>query len=174
MVLANFAKRHNAKAKYLVNRHRSVIQTVTLHDEEILIVYPLTFMNLSGVAVNAIRSAFSVSITDILVICDDIHLNPGRIRIRSGGSAGGQNGLKSVAEHLGTEEYPRMRIGIGKPVDGTDQIDWVLGSLTPDEQSIMAATADLACDAIDFWLTNDTPTTMAKFNGLSALREAGE
>jgi PTH1 family peptidyl-tRNA hydrolase len=174
MVLANLAKRHKAKAKYLVNRHRSVIETMNFNDEEVLIVYPLTFMNLSGIAVNAIRTAFNVEIQDILVVCDDIHVQPGKVRLRPGGSAGGQNGLKSIAEHLGTQDYPRMRIGIGKPQSGTDQIDWVLGTLTPDEQVIMAATADLACDAIEHWLAGDLTATMAKFNGLSVLPEAGE
>ena len=174
MVLANLAKRHKAKAKYLVNRHRSVIETMTFNDEEVLIVYPLTFMNLSGIAVNAIRTAFNVEIQDILVVCDDIHVQPGKVRLRPGGSAGGQNGLKSIAEHLGTQDYPRMRIGIGKPQSGTDQIDWVLGTLTPDEQVIMAATADLACDAIEHWLAGDLTATMAKFNGLSVLPEAGD
>lgn len=174
MVLANLSKRHKAKAKYLVNRHRSVIETMTFNGEEVLIVYPLTYMNLSGLAVNAIRTAFSVEIQDILVVCDDIHVQPGKLRLRPGGSAGGQNGLKSIAEHLGTQDYPRMRIGIGKPQSGTDQIDWVLGTLTPDEQVIMAATADLACDAIEHWLAGDLTATMAKFNGLSVLPEAGE
>lgn len=174
MVLANLAKRHKAKAKYLVNRHRSVIETMTFNGEEVLIVYPLTYMNLSGLAVNAIRTAFSVEIQDILVVCDDIHVQPGKLRLRPGGSAGGQNGLKSIAEHLGTQDYPRMRIGIGKPQSGTDQIDWVLGTLTPDEQVIMAAMADLACDAIEHWLAGDLTATMAKFNGLSVLPEAGE
>lgn len=174
MVLANLAKRHTAKSKYLVNRHRSIIETMTFNDEEVLLVYPLTFMNLSGVAVNAIRTAFNVEIQDILIVCDDIHVQPGKLRIRPGGSAGGQNGLKSIAEHLGTQEYPRMRIGIGKPHSGIDQIDWVLGTLTPDEKVIMAATADLACDAIEHWLEGDLTATMAKFNGLSALPEAGE
>lgn len=174
MVLANLAKRHKAKAKYLVNRHRSVIETMTFNDEEVLIVYPLTFMNLSGIAVNAIRTAFNVEIQDILVVCDDIHVQPGKVRLRPGGSAGGQNGLKSIAEHLGTQDYPRMRIGIGKPQSGTDQIDWVLGTLTPDEQVIMAATSDLACDAIEHWLAGDLTATMAKFNGLSVLPEAGD
>ena len=174
MVLGNLAKRHKAKAKYLVNRHRSVIETMTFNGEEVLIVYPLTFMNLSGVAVNAVRAAFDVEIKDILVVCDDIHVTPGKVRIRPGGAAGGQNGLKSIEEHLGTKEYPRMRIGIGKPTGGIDQIDWVLGTLSTDEQVIMAATADMACDAIEHWLAGDLTTTMAKFNGLSVLPEAGE
>lgn len=174
LVLDNLAKRHKAKAKYLVNRHRSVIQTMMFNDEEVLIVYPLTFMNLSGVAVNAIRAAFNIEIKDILVVCDDIHVQPGKLRLRPGGSAGGQNGLKSIAEQLGTQEYARMRIGIGKPPAGTDQIDWVLGTLTPDEMAIMGATADLASDAIEHWLLGDTAATMAKFNGLSVLPEAGE
>jgi PTH1 family peptidyl-tRNA hydrolase len=174
MVLARLAKRHNAKAKFLINRHRSIIETMTLNDEEVLIVYPLTFMNLSGVAVNAVRTAFSIAIPDILVVCDDIHVAPGKIRIRPSGSAGGQNGLKSIQEQLGTQEYPRMRIGIGKPTPGIDQIDWVLGTLTPDEQIIMDATADMACDAIEHWLAGDLTSTMAKFNGLSVLPEPGE
>ena len=82
--------------------------------------------------------------------------------------------LKSIEEHLGTKEYPRMRIGIGKPTGGIDQIDWVLGTLSIDEQVIMAATADMACDAIEHWLAGDLAATMAKFNGLSVLPEAGE
>lgn len=174
MVLAKLAERHNAKAKYLINRHRSIIETMTFNGEEVLIVYPLTFMNLSGIAVNAVRAAFSVEIKDILVVCDDIHVQPGKLRIRPSGSAGGQNGLKSIQEHLGTQEYPRMRIGIGKPLAGTEQVDWVLGKLSPDEQIIMDATADMACDAIEHWLAGDLTATMAKFNGLSVLPEAGE
>ncbi len=174
MVLSGLAKRHKAKPKFLVNRHRSVIETMTINGEEVLLVYPLTFMNLSGIAVNAVRNAFNVDLQDILVVCDDIHVQQGKLRIRPSGSAGGQNGLKSIAEHLGTQDYPRMRIGIGKPQPGTDQIDWVLGTFTPDEQVIMAATVALACDAIEHWLAGDLPATMAKFNGLSVLPEAGE
>jgi peptidyl-tRNA hydrolase len=67
-----------------------------------------------------------------------------------------------------------MRIGIGKPLAGTEQVDWVLGKLSPDEQIIMDATADMACDAIEHWLAGDLTATMAKFNGLSVLPEAGE
>lgn len=101
--------------------------------EKTILLKPLTFMNLSGESVAAIMNFYKIPRENILIISDDIDMDFGKIRLREKGSSGGQNGLKSIAEHLGTEEFARLKIGVGRD-DRYNVADWVLSKFTDEEK----------------------------------------
>jgi PTH1 family peptidyl-tRNA hydrolase len=116
-----------------------------------LLVKPQTYVNLSGDAVGPLLRAASLGPQALFVVVDDLHLPLGRIRVRPAGSSGGHNGLRSIEQALGTNEYPRLRLGIGKP--GTSEVtDHVLGSFAPDERELFRAVVKVAADAVAAWL----------------------
>jgi PTH1 family peptidyl-tRNA hydrolase len=112
-------------------------------------VIPATFMNVCGIAVNALRNATDLEPEDFLVVCDDVWLPLGRLRLRSSGSDGGHNGLKSVAEALGSQSYPRLRIGVGPPPDGEDWADFVLRKHESGAQFVATETIRDASEALN-------------------------
>jgi PTH1 family peptidyl-tRNA hydrolase len=122
-------------------------------------------MNRSGAVLGALRGDPSFDIAhDLLVVVDDTALDVGRLRIRAGGSAGGHNGLKSVEAALGTQEYARLRIGVGAPPPGMDQADWVLESFgKADEEEVRARLGDVV-DAIELWLAEGVEAAANRFN----------
>jgi PTH1 family peptidyl-tRNA hydrolase len=126
---------------------------------------PQTFMNLSGEALSAFLRQKPLSAVDILVVTDDIHLALGRLRIRVTGSDGGHNGLKSVAAHLGTRDYPRLRIGVGEPNEPSHQVDYVLGRFSRAELKTVEESLDRAAAAVDTWITEGPEAAMNNFNG---------
>jgi PTH1 family peptidyl-tRNA hydrolase len=130
----------------------------------IYLMKPQTYMNLSGEAVAAFLRQKPLPATDILLATDDIHLPIGKLRIRLTGSDGGHNGLKSVAAHLRTRDYPRIRIGVGEPGDPGQQIDYVLGRFSRAEQKIMQEVLERAAAAADVWVTEGGNAAMNKFN----------
>ena len=138
-----------------------VIQT-TWHDTSILLAKPMTYMNNSGAAVAALVRRFEVPLFDLCVVYDDVHLDIGALRIRQKGSDGGQKGMKSIIQHLGTTAFPRLRIGIGEPVGAL--IDYVLSEFSEDEEIEIAHTIDRALDAIETLVKEDILTAMNKFN----------
>ncbi len=130
----------------------------------VLLVKPLTFMNLSGEAVAALAAFYKVDLAEVLVVCDDVNLPVGRLRARPGGSDGGNNGLKSVAASLGTDDYARLRIGVGRGETGRDLADHVLSRFTPEEQSGIDEAVPRAADAIEMWIDDGTARVMNAFN----------
>ncbi|MBP5158797.1 MAG: aminoacyl-tRNA hydrolase [Lachnospiraceae bacterium] len=132
--------------------------------EKIILVQPQTFMNLSGECVSALCGFFKLEAEDVIVICDDISLDPGTIRIRAKGSAGGHNGLKNIIAHLGTEEFTRIRIGVGDRKDGRDLADYVLARFDRDEEPVIAEAIKKAADAVKLWVTDGTEAAMNRFN----------
>ncbi|MCG8467945.1 MAG: aminoacyl-tRNA hydrolase [Gemmatimonadetes bacterium] len=127
---------------------------------------PLTFMNRSGDALVELRETRDVDpLRDLLVVVDDVALGPGRFRMRGRGSAGGHNGLSSIAAALGTEEYARLRIGVGRRTD--DRIDmaaWVLAETSSHEEEAILGAFGRAAEAVEHWLDHDIETTMSRFN----------
>ena len=138
-----------------------VIQT-TWHDTSIILAKPMTYMNNSGAAVAALVRRFEVPLSDLCVVYDDVHLDMGVLRIRQKGSDGGQKGMKSIIQHLGTTVFPRLRIGIGEPVG--DLVDYVLSEFSEDEAVEIERTINRAVDAIETLVTDDILTAMNKFN----------
>jgi len=133
-------------------------------DGDVLIVKPLTFMNLSGEAVAEVVRFYKVPIGDVLIVCDDVNLPLGRLRARGSGSEGGHNGLKSIAQHLGTVEYPRLRIGVGRGDARRDLADHVLARFEPAEAGPVAEAVSRAADAADLWIGDGLVKMMNSFN----------
>jgi peptidyl-tRNA hydrolase, PTH1 family len=133
-------------------------------DDVVLLAKPLTFMNLSGDAVAALARYYRVETSDLLIVCDDVNLPLGRLRIRATGSEGGHNGLRSVAEMLGTMDYARLRIGVGRGDMRRDLADHVLARFEPEEQPGIEAAIARAADAVESWLSDGLAKTMNVFN----------
>jgi PTH1 family peptidyl-tRNA hydrolase len=132
-------------------------------DETVLLVKPLTFMNLSGRAVRAILDFYKVPVENLLVICDDIALPLGKLRIRVKGSHGGQNGLRNIQEQLGTDAYTRLRMGVGEPT--FDAVDHVLSKFKPGERAAVDDAIANAAQAALMWIRKGAEAAMNKFNG---------
>lgn len=135
-----------------------------IHDEKVILVKPQTFMNLSGEAVRDFSNYYKIEIENILVIYDDIDLEPGRIRVRKSGSPGSHNGMKSVVNSLKTQDFPRVRVGIGKPQNGRNLIEYVIGAIDEVDIPKLEDGVKLAVKAIDEILKNNIDIAMNKFN----------
>lgn len=130
-----------------------------------LLVLPQTFMNLSGNAVGKAAKFYKIEPQNITVVFDDISLDVGKMRIRKKGSAGGHNGIKSIIENLGTDEFPRIKIGVGKkPHPEMDLADWVLSNFTKDEQETLNKQFDSVVDALALMNRGETDKAMNNFN----------
>jgi len=129
-----------------------------------LLVKPLTFMNVSGEAVGALVRYYRVALPDALIVADDVNLPLGRLRLRATGTDGGHNGLKSIAQHFGTIDYARLRIGVGRGDDRRDLADHVLARFEPDEMPGIEDAIARAADAVETWMTDGVERTMNLFN----------
>jgi PTH1 family peptidyl-tRNA hydrolase len=130
----------------------------------VLIAKPLTFMNLSGEAVGGLCRYYRIELADVLVVCDDVNLPLGRLRARGGGSEGGHNGLRSVAAHLGTTDYARLRIGVGRGETRRDLADHVLARFEPEEKAGIERAIARAADAVETWVSSGLAVMMNTFN----------
>jgi PTH1 family peptidyl-tRNA hydrolase len=132
----------------------------------VLLLKPETFMNLSGRSVSQVVRFYKLPLSDVLVVCDDLSLPLGKLRLRPGGSDGGQKGLRDIAAHLGTDQFPRLRIGIGER-DDVDAVDYVLSRFRPGERPIIADALIVASQAVAVWVTQGIDAAMNRFNGPS-------
>lgn len=135
-----------------------------IHGEKVILFKPQTYMNLSGEAVRPLVDFYNISPSDIVVMYDDMDLSIGSIRLRQKGGAGGHNGMKSMVEQLGTKEFNRLRIGIGKPEAGTSIVNYVLGKFPPDDQEAIEQAKKQAADACEAWLEKPFVDVMSTFN----------
>ncbi len=136
----------------------------TVGDEPVIVAKPLTFMNLSGRAVAGLAGFYKIDPQDVFVVTDDVALPLGRLRARREGSAGGHNGLKSVIQHLGTQAFPRIRVGVGRGDDRRDLADHVLGRFDADEHDTVSAAVLRAADATETFLRDGIERAMNAFN----------
>jgi PTH1 family peptidyl-tRNA hydrolase len=141
---------------------KSLVMQTTWHDTSVIFAKPMTYMNNSGVAVAALVNRFEVPLSQLCVVYDDVHLDIGVLRIRQKGSDGGQKGMKSIIHHLGTNEFPRLRIGIGEPVG--DLVDYVLTEFSEAEEIEIEPTVHRAVDAVEAFVKDDILTVMNRFN----------
>ncbi len=137
--------------------------------DRVVLLQPTTYMNLSGQAVRAVLDWYKLDPASVLVVYDDMDLPTGKLRLRLSGGAGGHNGMKSIISHLGTKEFPRLRVGIGATEKGSDRDDavvsHVLGRFAPDQRKIVDAVIPMAVDAIDFSLRKGFERAMNLYNG---------
>ncbi len=138
----------------------------TYHGQKLLLLKPQTFMNLSGRSVLQLSAFFRVPPQRIIVLFDDISLEPGRLRIRADGSAGGHNGIKSIISELGSQDFPRVKIGVGaKPHQDFDLADWVLSAFCPQEEDALRSALERAADAALTIIDRGVPEAANRFNG---------
>jgi len=150
-----------------VNRAKfsALMTTVKLGDQQVLMLKPQTYMNLSGNSVRQAMKFYNVPLENVVVLTDDVTLPAGKLRIRRRGSAGGHNGLKDIIAKCGGEDFPRVRIGVGGPPhDEYDMADWVLSKLTNDEGKLVSDTCMKAAEALELIIMHGVDAAMAKFN----------
>lgn len=132
--------------------------------EKILLLKPMTYMNLSGRSVQAALAFYQMTPADLVVVLDDVALPCGKLRLRAGGSSGGHNGLKDIERALGTDQYPRLRIGVDPPPPRVPQRDWVLGRFSPEQRQQVNPAIARACGAIAVWIDKGVTLAMTQFN----------
>lgn len=135
--------------------------------QRVLLVKPLTWMNLSGEAVAPLARYYDVPLESLIVIHDDLDLESGRLRLRADGSSGGQNGIKSIIDRLGVQSFARMRVGIGRPPGRMDSAAWVLQDFTREEETVFGPLRERICDALETWLFEGITAAMNRYNGNS-------
>ena len=164
MVADELAERSHVPVQRL--KFRALTNTVTVGDRKVLLMKPVTYMNLSGEAVHEAAAFYKIPPEHILVISDEVALAPGKLRVRRSGSAGGHNGLKNIIAHLGTDQFPRIRLGVGqKPHPDYDMADWVLGKFQGEDKKAVEAAVKKAADAAECLIREGVDKAMNQYNG---------
>ncbi len=157
------ADKNNAKISKI--QFKSVTASTELGGHRCLLMKPQTFMNNSGEAVKQAASFYKIPPEKIIVVFDDISLPCGKLRIRRKGSAGGHNGIKSIIQHLGSDNFPRVKLGVGeKPHPDYELADWVLSNFKKDEIPTLRQAAENACSAVELMVCGDTDKAMSNYN----------
>jgi PTH1 family peptidyl-tRNA hydrolase len=162
-VVEELARRHGANFE-AAPAEAEMARARNLGEGGTLLAKPLTFMNLSGHAVGELLRYFKIDAADLLVVADDVNLPVGRLRARRRGSEGGHNGLRSIIEQLGTNEFPRLRVGVGRGDTRRDLADHVLAGFEPDEQLEIARAMTRAAEAAEVFATDGIVKVMDMFN----------
>ena len=167
-VVDQLAKKHRADWESAPRGIEALVARVSVgagfSRPDTVLAKPLTFMNLSGTAIVGLLQFYKVEIADLLVVVDDVNLELGRLRTRSTGSAGGHNGLKSAIAQLGTEDFARMRVGVGRGDARRDLADHVLTKFDRDERADVEATIGRTVDAVELFVTEGIGPVMNRFN----------
>lgn len=161
-VIDEISKQHNIDVS--TKKHKALIGKGVISGEKVILVKPLTYMNLSGESVREIVDYYKCTNEDIIVIYDDVSLAVGKLRLRPKGSAGGHNGIKSIIAHLGTDVFKRIRVGVGEKPNKMDLADYVLGRFVKEELPYMNDSTKNACEAISVIIEDGIDQAMNKFN----------
>jgi PTH1 family peptidyl-tRNA hydrolase len=161
-VVELLARKHAATVPR--ERFEAMWQEATCGSEKLLLARPLTFMNLSGRSVRAIRDFYKMELEHILIVSDDFQLELGKLRFRATGSAGGQNGLAHVLQQLGTLDVPRLRVGIGPVPENWSTVDFVLGKYSKDERPVADEAIARAACGVEAWVAQGLATAMNRYN----------
>ena len=146
-------------------KYKALTNTAAIGGQGALVMKPTTYMNLSGEAVGEAAKFYKIAPDRVLVISDDVDLPLGKLRIRTGGSAGGHNGLKSIIQHLGSDQFPRLKVGVGeKPHPGYDMADWVLSRFQGEDRKVMDEAVKRAADAVECFLRDGPQKAMNRYN----------
>lgn len=163
-VIDNISKAYNIELNRV--KFKGVCGEGFIGSEKVILLKPTTYMNLSGESVREVVNFYKLSEQDIVIIYDDISLEVGKLRIREKGSAGGHNGIKSIIAQLGTDVFPRIKVGVGQPKG--DLVRHVLGRFSEEENEILKESIDASIKALDIILKEDVKESMNKFNGFKA------
>lgn len=145
--------------------HRALVASGTIPGKRVILAKPQTFMNLSGDSVVPLARFYKIAPDHMIIVHDDLDLPLGTLRLRKSGSSGGQKGLKHILERMGTQDIPRVRIGIGRPPGRMDPVDYVLTTLKGDDEILAVEVQDRAVAAIETWLTDGIELAMSRYNG---------
>ena len=147
-------------------RFKALTELIDFGGARVLLMKPQTYMNLSGEAAGEAARFYKIPPERVLVISDDVSLPLGRLRVRGNGSAGGHNGLKNIIAHLGTDQFPRVKVGVGAPPNPDyDMIDWVIGGFSAAERKVIDAAVDRALDAAECVIAHGVTEAQNRFNG---------
>ena len=144
--------------------NHGMLAKVIIEDVECSLLMPTTFMNNSGLSVKKLADRTGTSLEDILIVCDDLSLSFGKIRLRLSGSSGGHNGLKSIIKDLGSNQFPRLRLGIDSPKGAADTVDYVLANFTTAQIKALPDFINHALDCVTCWVTEGAEAAMNKYN----------
>ena len=162
--LAADALEKRTGVKFNKLKYRALTGEVTLGGQRVLVVKPQTYMNLSGEAVKLAGGFYKIPPERILVLYDDVSLPLGKLRIRASGSAGGHNGIKNIIAHLGTDAFPRIKVGVGAPQREDGLVDWVIGSFTASERKVVDEAINKALDAAECVIEKGVSEAQNRFN----------
>lgn len=162
-----FAQRHGLRLDKMQQRAMTGSGVVTVSGArcKVLLARPLTYMNSSGDAVVPLARYYQVEPADLIVVHDDLDLAAAKLRLRANGSSGGQNGIKSIVERLGTPEFARIKVGIGRPPGRMDPADFVLQNFSAAEEELFSPLRERVCDALECWLYEGIAAAMNRYNG---------
>ena len=145
-------------------KHKAIYGSGYIEGQKVILAQPQTFMNLSGESVRELADFYKVDVEDIIIIYDDISLDVGQLRLRKKGSAGGHNGIKSIIQHLASQDFPRIKVGVGEKPAGWDLADHVLGAFPKDQEELVQTGIKRAADALVCLLTEDMDVAMNQYN----------
>ena len=145
-------------------KHKALYGKGYIGGQKVILAKPQTYMNLSGESIREIADFYKIEPENIIILCDDINLSEGQLRIRLKGSAGGHNGLKNIISHLGTQEFPRIRIGVGEKPRGMDLADYVLGRFPKEQQAVMEEAYRDAAEAACMMFEDGADAAMNHYN----------
>lgn len=145
-------------------KHKALYGKGYIGGQKVVLAKPQTYMNLSGESIREIADFYKIEPENIIILCDDINLSEGQLRIRLKGSAGGHNGLKNIISHLGTQEFPRIRIGVGEKPRGMDLADYVLGRFPKEQQAVMEEAYRDAAEAACMMIEDGADAAMNHYN----------
>lgn len=163
MAVSRLAAKHNTA--FTRKQGKALVTTFKFDDKQIILAKPQTYMNLSGEAVQALVKFYAIELAQLLICYDDLDLPVGSLRIRPDGGPGGQNGVKSIIKQLGTQNFPRLRLGIGRPPGRMDPAAYVLQDFKGPDAEIMDTTLNKAVEAIETFIKQGLNQAMNMFNG---------
>lgn len=156
------SQQYNIEVKQ--NKFQALYGSGMIEKEKVILLKPQTYMNLSGNSVKEVVDFYKIEKEKILVIYDDMDIEPGKIKIRKKGSAGRHNGMKSIIQMIGTEEFPRIRVGIGRPIHKDDEINYVIGAIPEEDLKRLDEGIEKAQKAVEEILRNGVDSAMNKYN----------
>lgn len=162
LVIDELARKYNTELnKEMFNGFYTKIR---INSEDVILLKPQTFMNLSGECVGQMCRYFKVDTEDIFVVYDDMEIRFGQLRIRKNGSSGGHNGIKSLIQHLGNQEFPRLKIGVGRPSENRSVVSHVLAQFSPIQEQNLPVLLEAAVGAVEMFIANELRAAMNEYN----------